>query len=96
MTKARVTIWTNERIEKLKELWPTHSATQCAKQIFPDATRKKLSAGGRNAVIGKAHRLGLPAKAPRGPRRHEVTSRKTHPADRRALGKPSAPRRVAR
>jgi len=43
--------WTPERIEKLLELWGHgYSASQCAKMI-----------GGvtRNAVIGKAHRLGL-------------------------------------
>lgn len=43
--------WTPERIEKLLQLWGHgYSASQCAKMI-----------GGvtRNAVIGKAHRLGL-------------------------------------
>ncbi|MCL5778227.1 GcrA cell cycle regulator [Limibaculum sp. FT325] len=43
--------WTDERVEKLKELWADGmSASQIAKQL-----------GGvtRNAVIGKVHRLGL-------------------------------------
>jgi GcrA cell cycle regulator len=43
--------WTDERIAELRELWAQgYSASQIAKQI-----------GGvtRNAVIGKAHRLGL-------------------------------------
>jgi GcrA cell cycle regulator len=43
--------WTDERVEKLKELWAEgKSASQIAKEM-----------GGvtRNAVIGKVHRLGL-------------------------------------
>ena len=43
--------WTDERVEKLKELWGEGmSASQIAKAL-----------GGvtRNAVIGKVHRLGL-------------------------------------
>lgn len=43
--------WTDERVEKLKELWTEGmSASQIAKVL-----------GGvtRNAVIGKVHRLGL-------------------------------------
>ena len=43
--------WTDERVEKLKELWGDGmSASQIAKAL-----------GGvtRNAVIGKVHRLGL-------------------------------------
>lgn len=70
--------WTEARVAKLRELWPTKSASQIAKQL-----------GGvtRNAVIGKAHRLGLPAKAARdrwdGPR---------HPRDRiRRPGKGVSP-----
>ncbi|MEG9861308.1 MAG: GcrA family cell cycle regulator [Parvularculales bacterium] len=49
--------WTEERVETLKELWATGlSASQIARQM-----------GGitRNAVIGKVHRLGLAARAPR-------------------------------
>ena len=47
--------WTTEREEKLKELWKKgHTASQIATLI-----------GGttRNAVIGKAHRLNLEARA---------------------------------
>ena len=43
--------WTHERIEHLKKLWEAgHTASNIAKEL-----------GGitRNAVIGKAHRLGL-------------------------------------
>jgi GcrA cell cycle regulator len=43
--------WTDERVEKLKELWGEGmSASQIA---------KALGAVTRNAVIGKVHRLGL-------------------------------------
>ena len=48
--------WTNEKVEKLKALWSKgHTASQIA-QILGDTTR--------NAVIGKAHRLNLEARAP--------------------------------
>jgi GcrA cell cycle regulator len=46
--------WTDERIERLKELW-TKGMT--ASQIADD-----LGTISRNAVIGKAHRLGLQAR----------------------------------
>lgn len=52
--KFVVSQWTEERIEKLKRLWPTGlSASQIAGEI-----------GGvsRNAVIGKAHRMQLPPR----------------------------------
>ena len=48
--------WTNEKVEKLKELWSKgHTASQIAEKRG-DTTR--------NAVIGKAHRLNLEARAP--------------------------------
>ena len=48
--------WNDEKVEKLKELWTKgHTASQIA-QILGDTTR--------NAVIGKAHRLDLEARAP--------------------------------
>ena len=48
--------WTNEKVEKLKELWSKgHTASQIA---------EKLGDTTRNAVIGKAHRLNLEARAP--------------------------------
>ena len=44
--------WTDERVEKLKKLWAQGlSASQIAAE---------LGGVSRNAVIGKAHRLGLP------------------------------------
>ena len=48
--------WTEEKIEKLKELWTKgHTASQIS-EMLGDTTR--------NAVIGKAHRLNLEARAP--------------------------------
>ena len=48
--------WTEEKVEKLKELWSKgHTASQIA-DLLGDTTR--------NAVIGKAHRLNLEARAP--------------------------------
>ena len=47
--------WTKEREEKLKELWSKgHTASQIA-NLLGETTR--------NAVIGKAHRLNLEARA---------------------------------
>ena len=48
--------WSSEKVEKLKELWSKgHTASQIA-EMLGDTTR--------NAVIGKAHRLNLEARAP--------------------------------
>ena len=48
--------WTEEKITKLRELWTKgHTASQIA-DLLGDTTR--------NAVIGKAHRLNLEARAP--------------------------------
>tara|TARA_X000000368_G_C23040184_1_gene716500 strand:+ start:1762 stop:2265 length:504 start_codon:yes stop_codon:yes gene_type:complete len=48
--------WNDEKIEKLKSLWSEgHTASQIA-EMLGDTTR--------NAVIGKAHRLKLEARAP--------------------------------
>ncbi len=48
--------WTEEKVKKLKELWSKgHTASQIA-ETLGDTTR--------NAVIGKAHRLDLEARAP--------------------------------
>ena len=47
--------WTEERIEKLRKLWDDGlSASQIAKELAEGVTR--------NAVIGKAHRLGLKSR----------------------------------
>jgi len=56
--------WTDERIERLKEFW-TRGMT--ASQIADE-----LGGVSRNAVIGKAHRLGLQARpSPVKPNEHE-------------------------
>ena len=56
--------WTDERIERLKDLW-TRGMT--ASQIADE-----LGGVSRNAVIGKAHRLGLQARpSPVKPNEHE-------------------------
>ena len=48
--------WTTEKVEKLRELWTKgHTASQIS-NILGNTTR--------NAVIGKAHRLNLEARAP--------------------------------
>jgi len=48
--------WTPEREKKLKELWKKgHTASEIA-SLLGDTTR--------NAIIGKAHRLNLQARAP--------------------------------
>ena len=46
--------WTNEKVEKLKELW--------SKGFTASQIAEKLGDTTRNAVIGKAHRLNLSAK----------------------------------
>ena len=51
--------WTNEKVEKLKELW--------SKGFTASQIAEKLGNTTRNAVIGKAHRLNLEARAPSKP-----------------------------
>ncbi len=46
--------WTDERIETLRKMW---EAGQTASQIA-----EELGGVSRNAVIGKAHRLGLQSR----------------------------------
>ena len=48
--------WTPEKEEKLKELWK--------KGLTASQISKELGDTSRNAVIGKAHRLNLEARAP--------------------------------
>ena len=70
--------WTEERIDTLKRLWAEGlSASQIA---------NRLGGVTRNAVIGKAHRLGLSGRA--------TTSRKKPQRPRRRLAKNAAPREV--
>lgn len=44
-------MWTDERVEKLRELWGRGMSASEIAEMLGDVTR--------NAVIGKAHRLGL-------------------------------------
>ena len=75
--------WTSEKVEKLKELWSKgHTASQIA-QALGDTTR--------NAVIGKAHRLNLEARAPSKPstanrsrENKQTIKRNTAPMSRKA------------
>ena len=65
--------WTEEKVEKLKELWSKgHTASQIA-EALGDTTR--------NAVIGKAHRLNLEARAPS--KKSSQSSRPDNKAPRR-------------
>jgi GcrA cell cycle regulator len=65
--------WTDERIDRLKELW-TNGMT--ASQIADE-----LGGVSRNAVIGKAHRLGLQARpSPVKPNEDTVPRSKAKPA----------------
>ena len=95
--------WTDERIDRLKELW---SQGMTASQIADE-----LGGVSRNAVIGKAHRLGLqsrpspvkpnepdaPAKAPRQGRGRAARRAPNAAPKRRAApeAEPPTPRRAA-
>ena len=48
--------WTDEKVEKLKNLWTKGRTASQIAEALGDTTR--------NAVIGKAHRLNLEARAP--------------------------------
>lgn len=88
--------WTDERIEKLTKMWEGGAT---ASQIADE-----LGGVSRNAVIGKAHRLGLKARpspvkpnekeaapAPAKPPKAEAAPRPA-PAPRPAAAAPAAPR----
>ena len=85
--------WTDERIDRLKELW-TKGMT--ASQIADE-----LGGVSRNAVIGKAHRLGLQAR-PSPVKPNEVSVPKTKakpaaaPAEQAKQEAPPAPRPAAK
>ena len=84
--------WTDERIDQLKGMWERGlTASQIAEE---------LGGGSRNAVIGKAHRLGLqsrpsPVKANDAPKKAAVPPRKpasTAPAvEAEAAPRPATP-----
>lgn len=76
--------WTDERIDQLKQMWQAgHTASQIA---------ETLGGVSRNAVIGKAHRLGLQSR-PSPVKPGEVES---EPVEKPVVAeKPSAPPPVA-
>ena len=78
--------WTEERIERLKAMW-TKGAT--ASQIA-----EELGGVSRNAVIGKAHRLGLESR-PSPVKAGEEKEKKAKPAPAPKAAKPAA-RKAAR
>lgn len=77
--------WTDERIALLKRMWKEgKSAAEIAKTLGKGVTR--------NAVIGKAHRMGLsgrpsPIKKPAAPKKEAVAA----PKKERASAAPAAP-----
>jgi GcrA cell cycle regulator len=73
--------WTDERIERLKTMW-TQGST--ASQIA-----EELGGVSRNAVIGKAHRLGLESR-PSPVKAGEEKEKKAKPAPALKVAKPSA------
>ena len=79
--------WTDERIERLKKMW--HDGAT-ASQIADE-----LGGVSRNAVIGKAHRLGLEQR-PSPVKPGEEKERKPAPAPAPAAAKPRADAPAAR
>ena len=74
--------WTEERVEKLKELWDKGlSASQIAKELAEGVTR--------NAVIGKAHRMGLASRP------SPVKAKKAATAEKKPAPKPAVRKRKA-
>jgi GcrA cell cycle regulator len=77
--------WTDERIEKLTKMWEGGAT---ASQIA-----EELGGVSRNAVIGKAHRLGLKARpSPVKPNEKEAPAAAPAPKPARAESAPAAPR----
>ncbi len=74
--------WTDERIDRLRAMWAEGST---ASQIAED-----LGGVSRNAVIGKAHRLGLESRP--SPVRAGEEKEKKAPAKVAAAPKPAAPK----
>ena len=72
--------WTDERIDRLKAMWAEGST---ASQIAED-----LGGVSRNAVIGKAHRLGLESR----PSPVKASEAKAKPAATAPAPKPAAPK----
>ena len=80
--------WTDERIDRLKSMW-TKGAT--ASQIA-----EELGGVSRNAVIGKAHRLGLESRpSPVKPGEEKEKKAKAPPAPKAAKPAPAAAPKAA-
>src|SRR5438094_4696546 len=75
--------WTEERIERLKKMW--HDGATASK------IADELGGVSRNAVIGKAHRLGLEQRPSPVKAGEEKEAKKAAPAAA-AAPKPAAPR----
>lgn len=76
--------WTEERIERLKTMW--HDGATASE------IAEKLGGVSRNAVIGKAHRLGLEARpSPVKPGEEHAEEAKPAPKAARAAPKAAAP-----
>lgn len=79
--------WTDERIDKLKELWEKgNTASQIAEE---------LGGVSRNAVIGKAHRLGLKSRPSPVKSGKKKAKAKTVAAAKPGLRKPKAAKPAA-
>jgi GcrA cell cycle regulator len=78
--------WTDELVQKLKDLWPTQSAEMIRETLL----RNHGAAFSRNAVIGKAHRLGLDKKT--APPPTETKARPKASPDRKATRRATPPR----
>lgn len=79
--------WTDDRVEKLRELWDKGlSASQIAKELAEGVTR--------NAVIGKAHRMGLasrPSPVKSDPAKRAAAAAKKKAAPKKEAVKVAAP-----
>jgi GcrA cell cycle regulator len=74
--------WTEDRVDKLKALWKKGlSASQIAEELGENITR--------NAVIGKAHRLGLSSRP--SPVKKPAQAKRKLPAPKKAAPAISAP-----
>ncbi len=78
--------WSEERVAKLKALWGEGRTASQIAVLLGDVTR--------NAVIGKAHRLGLKGR-PSPIRKDKVTTPAPKPARRAVAHTPSRPSRVS-
>jgi len=78
----QIMAWTDERVAKLQELWDKGlSASQIAKELADGVTR--------NAVIGKAHRMGLASRP--SPVKADPQKKTKKPAEKKAVVKSKAP-----